>query len=233
MSLDLVRRFIVVGAILALPVVASAQEAVLSGTVTDSTGAVLPGVTIRAVLEASGNNFEGVTDQRGIYRIPVRVGGYKITAELQNFTTVTRSGVELLVGQTAVIDMQLAPSSIAEAVTVTADTPLIDTKSSSLGGNIDPRQVQGIPVNGRNWIALALLAPGSRTGRDPNLVTPLPDRNNGEAREFQLNVDGLVNKCPPTSAPAGSPSTARIRSRNSSSSRTGSTRRWAGRRACR
>jgi Carboxypeptidase regulatory-like domain len=190
MALDLVRRLVVVGAILALPVVAHAQEAVLSGTVTDSTGAVLPGVTVRAVHEASGNNFEGVTDQRGMYRIPVRVGGYKITAELQSFTTVSRSGVELLVGQTAVVDVQLTPSSVAESVTVTAETPLIDTKGSSLGGNIDPRQVQGIPVNGRNWIALALLAPGSRTGRDPNSVTPLPDRNNGEAREFQLNIDG-------------------------------------------
>src|SRR4029450_6727135 len=57
------------------------------------------------------------------------------------------------------------------------------------GGNVDPRQVQELPVNGRNWLALALLAPGSRTS-STNAITPLPDRNGGEARESQLNMDG-------------------------------------------
>src|SRR6266542_3864553 len=112
----MVKRFLVVAALLLFPTLAFAQEAVLSGTVTDATGAVLPGVTVRAVHEASGNNFETVTDGRGVYRMPVRVGSYKITAELQSFTTVNRSGVEVLVGQTAVINMQLSPSAFAEAV---------------------------------------------------------------------------------------------------------------------
>ena len=64
-------------ALIALPGAASAQEAVLTGTVSDSTGAVLPGVTVVAVNEATGNRFEGVTDERGIYRIPARVGAYR------------------------------------------------------------------------------------------------------------------------------------------------------------
>src|SRR5438552_3482067 len=140
-----VKQLLAVVAILSLPVAAYAQEAVLSGTVTDSTGAVLTGVT--------------------------------------------RSGVELLVGQTAVINLQMAPGGVAEAVTVTGESPLLETTTSSLGGNVDPRQVQELPVNGRNWMALALLAPGSRTS-STNVVTPLPDRNGGEAREFQLNIDG-------------------------------------------
>src|ERR1700724_1517479 len=99
-----VRRLILVGAILAilaLPVAGYAQEAVLGGTVTDSTGAVLPGVTVKALLEASGNTFDTVTDTRGAYQISVRIGVYKITAELPGFRTVTRDGVVLLVGQTA------------------------------------------------------------------------------------------------------------------------------------
>src|SRR6185436_21113933 len=133
----------------------------LSGTVTDSTGGVLPGVTIRAVHTASGNNFEAVTDQRGAYRIAVRVGVYQVKAVLPGFTSPTQTGVEVLVGQTAVVNLQMSPGSVAEAVTVTAQTPLIET-TSSLGGNVDPRQVQELPVNGRNWIALSLLAPGSR-----------------------------------------------------------------------
>jgi hypothetical protein len=193
MTSDLVRRFMAVVVVaLTVPVTAYAQEAVLSGTVTDSTGAVLPGVSIRAVHEASGNSFEAVTDQRGAYRIPARVGVFQVKATLSGFTTSTKTAVEVLVGQTVTVNLQLAPGGVAEAVTVTAETPLIAT-TSSLGGNVDPRQVQELPVNGRNWIALSLLAPGSRT--NPSAIgtaaqTPLPDRNGGEAREFQLNIDG-------------------------------------------
>src|SRR5712664_1540595 len=188
-----VRRLIVLCTMLAMPVAGYAQEAVFSGTVTDSTGAMLPGVTVKAVHEASGNSFEAVTDQRGAYRLPVRIGVYKLSAEVSGFTTVTRTGLELLVGQTAVINLQMAPGGLAEAVTVTGLSPLLDTNTSSLGGNVDPRQVQELPVNGRNWIALSLLAPGSRTNPSATGVaaqTPLPDRNGGEAREFQLNIDG-------------------------------------------
>ena len=65
-----------IGAVLALPAAGYAQEAVLTGTVTDSTGAVLPGVTVVAVNAATGNRFESVTDERGIYRMPARVGAY-------------------------------------------------------------------------------------------------------------------------------------------------------------
>ena len=86
------RRFLYVCLVLTLPAAAYSQEATLSGTVTDATGAVLPGVTVRAVHEASGNSFEAITDSRGAYRIPARIGGYVITAELAGFATVTRSG---------------------------------------------------------------------------------------------------------------------------------------------
>src|SRR5207247_8128848 len=97
--------------ILAMPVVGYAQEASVAGAVTDSTGGVLPGVAVKAENEASGNTFEAVTDGRGAYSMPVRVGVYKITAELQGFTTLTRS-VELLVGQTAVLNLQMVPAGV-------------------------------------------------------------------------------------------------------------------------
>ena len=177
-------------AILALPLAGYAQEAVLTGTVSDSTGGVLPGVTVVAVLEASGNRFEAVTDEAGIYRIPVRVGVYTVTAELQGFATQTRTGLQLLVGQTATINMQMGPSTVQETVTVTAEAPLLNVSTSALGGNVDPNQVQELPVNGRNWMALALLAPGSRTS-STNATSPLPDRNGGEVREYQTNLDGM------------------------------------------
>jgi carboxypeptidase family protein/TonB-dependent receptor-like protein len=189
MTAHLVRRFVLSCILLALPGAGYAQEVVLTGTVTDSTGGVLPGVTVVAVNDATGNRFEAVTDERGIYRIPARVGGYQITAQLPGFTTVTRSGVQVLVGQTASVNIQLAPSTVQETVTVTAEAPLLNITTSVLGGNVDPQQVQELPVAGRNWMALALLAPGSRTSSS-NATAPLPDRGGGETREFQLNLDG-------------------------------------------
>ena len=182
-----VRRLAFLCAVLALPATAFAQEAVLTGTITDSTGAVLPGVTVTAVNEASGNNYEAVTDARGVYRIPVRVGGYKVTANLAGFGDVMRTGVQLLVGQTITLNLQMAPSTLQETVTVTGEAPLIETQSSELAGNIDPRQVQDLPVAGRNWLSLALLAPGNRT----NAQGALPVQDRVDVREFQLNVDGL------------------------------------------
>src|SRR5215475_15611990 len=125
MNWGLVRRVLLIGVFFLLPVAAFAQEAVVTGTVTDSTGAVLPGVTITASNDATGNKFVGVTDERGIYRMPVRVGTYQVTAELQGFSTTMRQGVTLLVGQTASLDLRMAPSTLQETVTVTAEAPLI------------------------------------------------------------------------------------------------------------
>jgi hypothetical protein len=175
---------------LLLPGLASAQEATLSGAVTDATGAVLPGVTVTAVHEATGNRFVAVTDERGLFRIPARVGGYQLVAELQGFTTVTRGGVQLLVGQVASIDLRMSPSGVAESVTVTAEAPLLNVSTSTLGGNIDPQQVQELPVQGRNWMALAMLAPGSRM-TNPDQNTPIANRGAaGDIRQYQFNLDG-------------------------------------------
>ena len=185
---SIVRRLLLAAAILAVPAVGYAQEAVFTGTVADSTGGVLPGVTITALLEATGNTFVAVTDERGVYRLPARVGVYRITAELQGFTTVVRQGTQLLVGQTLVVNLQMTPSTIEETITVTAEAPLLKVDTSSLGGNIDPKQVSEMPVQGRDWGALLLLAPGSRTTSDnPNRIN---SRNTDRIREFQANIDG-------------------------------------------
>ena len=185
---------------LLLSTVAFAQEAVISGTVTDATGAVLPGATVTAVLEGTGNSFVSVTDERGTYRIPVRIGTFKIAAELSGFSTVTREGVEVLVGQQEVVNLRMALGGVAETLTVTGQAPLLDVTQSKVGTNIDPRQMQELPVNGRNWLGLATLAQGARTAA----ITDSPVQNgaaggvteagNGPAQvmnvSFQLNVDG-------------------------------------------
>ncbi|HKF69127.1 MAG TPA: carboxypeptidase-like regulatory domain-containing protein, partial [Vicinamibacterales bacterium] len=181
-----VRGAFVLCVVLALPTPGFAQEAALSGIVTDATGAVLPGVTVKAVHQASGNSFEAVTDPRGAYRLPVRVGVYKITMELSGFQTATRDQVEVLVGQTVGINAQMT-AGVAENITVKAEAPLIETTTSRLGTSIDPRQVSELPSQGRNWMSLALLAPGNRT----NAQGALPVQDRLDVREFQLNVDGL------------------------------------------
>jgi hypothetical protein len=183
-------RIIFLLILLAVPSAGYAQEAVLTGTVTDSTGGVLPGVTVTATHEATGNRFETVTDERGAYRIPARVGVYQITAELSGFATVARAGIQLLVGQTATINLQMAPSTVQETVTVTGEAPLLNLTTSTLGGNVDPQQVQELPVQGRNWMGLAMLAPGSRMTSD-SATTPMPERGQaGDVRQFQFNLDG-------------------------------------------
>src|SRR5215475_14547918 len=84
---------------LVLPAAVFAQEATISGTVRDTTAGVLPGVAVRAVHDATGTQFEGFTDERGNFRIPVRIGVYRITAELAGFATLQQMGLEVLVGQ--------------------------------------------------------------------------------------------------------------------------------------
>jgi hypothetical protein len=199
MKSGVARWLMVAAALLVMPAMGMAQEATLTGTVTDATGGVLPGVTVTAVHEATGNTFVGVTDERGIFRIPARVGGYRLTAELSGFTTVTRSGVNLLIGQTAAVSMQMTVTGVAETVTVTGEAPLINTTQSTISGNIDPRQMQELPIQGREWTSLALLAPGNRTNAAG--ATPIEDR--GDVREFQLNMDGqqVTNNIGPGAQP--------------------------------
>src|SRR6266487_4694992 len=105
MRSSVVGRLVLLGAILMLPARLYAQEATLTGTVSDSTGGVLPGVTVTALHEATGNTFIAVTDQRGAFRLPVRTGAIRITMELSGFATATRT-IELLLGQTAVVNLQ-------------------------------------------------------------------------------------------------------------------------------
>jgi hypothetical protein len=157
-----------------------AQEAAISGTITDATGGVLPGVVVRGINEANGNSFEAVTDSTGKYLLTVRIGGYRVAAELAGFATVERRGVQVQVGQQVALNLQMAPAALQESVTVTGEAPLVDTSQSNLGSNIDARQVSDLPVNGRNFMDLTLLAAGSRQ----NFVAETP------ASSFQLNVDG-------------------------------------------
>ena len=185
------RHLLGVALILALPVTGYAQEATIAGTVADNTGAVLPGVVVRAVHLATGNSFEAVTDGTGSYQLGVRIGAYEITAELAGFAPLIRTGLEMQVGQAVVVDLEMALAGVAETVTVTGEAPLIDVTSSTLGGVVDQAQMEELPLNGRNWMDLTMLAPGSRLndssdGR-PTAGASIGSRLGGT---FQINLDG-------------------------------------------
>jgi hypothetical protein len=176
---------IVLCAVLVLSVTIHAQEAGLSGTVTDSTEAVLPGVTVTAVHAATGNTLVAVTDAEGRYRLPpLRPGDYKVTAELTGFSTITHDRIELLVGQQSVTNFRMTLSTLQESITVKSESPLIELTQSRLGGNIDTRQMEALPLNGRNWMQLTVLAPGARVNSSTD--SPLGNQPGG----FQVNMDG-------------------------------------------
>ena len=185
--------------ILALAITASAQEATLTGQVVDTTGAVLPGVVVRAIHEATGTTTEVVTDGRGGFRIPARIGTHQITAELAGFTTVTRAGLSLSIGQEIVVNLQMSPSTVQETVTVTGEAPLINPTNTRVTGVVSTRQIEELPLNGRNFLDLTLLARGqtaNHTGTTPT--------DTGNRADYHINIDGqqvttqLFNRLNPT-----------------------------------
>jgi len=169
-----------------LPSVALAQQqATVQGTATDESEAVLPGVAVTATEISTGRQYVATTDAAGVYRLPtVQPGTYTITAELQGFSVVSVPNVELLVGQNLTLPFEMTLASVAEQVTVTAEAPLIDLTSSENSGNVDRRQMEELPILGRNWMELSMQVKGVYA----NDTSERP----GVAREdrFQLTLDG-------------------------------------------
>jgi hypothetical protein len=176
---------VLVAVFLTIPWVAFAQDATITGTVTDATGGVLPGVTVTAVNDASGNTYETVTDERGVFRMPARIGTYRITATLAGFADAGRPAVPVAVGQVVTINLQMAPSGVQESLTVTGEAPLIEVSTSSLGTNITEAQMQELPVNGRNWQDLGMLAVGNKVNdvSGPGIAAV-------GVGTYQVNIDG-------------------------------------------
>src|SRR6267378_3510454 len=165
-----------------------AQEAAsVVGIITDESKGVLPGVTVTATEVASGRQYVGISDERGEYRlVNVQAGTYKISAELTGFATTVVPRLELLVGQRATVPLVVKVGTLQESVTVTGDAPLVDTRSSQVAGNIDRRQMEELPISGRNWMALSMMVKGV-VANDVSI-----NSRPGTARDdqFQLNLDG-------------------------------------------
>jgi outer membrane receptor protein involved in Fe transport len=161
---DLVRLSLMIAVVVACFAASTAAQSAtgsIEGVVSDQSGAVLPGVTVTVTQSQTGLSRNAVTDDQGIFRVPLLpVGAYEVSAELSGFTPRKESGVRLTVGQTLNLAIQLQLATVAETVQVTSTTPVIETSKSQVSSTVGEISVQNLPVNGRNFIDFALLTPG-------------------------------------------------------------------------
>ena len=160
----------------------------LSGIVRDESGAVLPGVTVTVTQVQTGFTRVATSDDGGRYRAPLLpIGNYVLTAELPGFATVTCDGVVVAVGSSVVIDLLLPLASVTEAVTVTAASPVVETRRSVVSTTLNQEAVSTLPVDGRDFRNFATLSPNA--SQTPGLRSPI--RFGGQQGDYSmLTVDG-------------------------------------------
>ena len=148
----------------ARPVPALAQShagGAIQGTVTDESGAVLPGASVVIRNQKTGLVRETQSDSLGLFRAPLMpVGLYELSASLRGFASLKRSSLELTIGQVLNVDLALKVAGTEETVTVEASTPLIEVDRSQQSSTVNERAVSNLPVNGRNFIDFVLTTPG-------------------------------------------------------------------------
>lgn len=140
-----------------------AQEfrATITGRAIDSSGAIVPNVTVRAINIASNETSTATTDTNGVYTIPfLRPGQYNLTATASGFKSFTRSNITLVVGQQAGIDIPLEVGQLTETVTVEANAAILETQTASRSGIIDNQRVVELPLNARNPFMLGATQSG-------------------------------------------------------------------------
>jgi len=156
-------RLILVACLMMLPAHAFAQQdmGVITGLVTDASGAVLPGVTVTATEQATGVAIPAVTNDTGLFVIAsLKIGTYTVEAELTGFRKSVTRDIPLHAGDRARIDFKLEVGAVREEVTVVSDTPLLRTESSSLSHVVTDTEMRELPIAGRNFQNLATLAAG-------------------------------------------------------------------------
>jgi len=141
-----------------------ADQGRIGGVVKDSTGAVIPGVTVVVKNERTGEEHSLISGDTGDYLVGgLRPSTYSVKATLSSFAPTEVTGIQLVVGQKATVDLTLRPSNVStdvEVVTAFGDVA-VDTSSAAIGVNVVPREVQALPLNGRQVSQLYLQAPGS------------------------------------------------------------------------
>jgi len=176
------------------------DQATIVGTVTDSTGAVVPGAKVIVANADKGFARNLVTNSEGAYQAPaLPVGDYTVTAEVAGFRKLARSGITLTAGQVQRVDMQLQVGHLTEEVTVTGNVPHVQTETAAISDLVTGSQINNLEINGRNFVALAALVPGATpdNGQDNThlgLAANIGLSFNGSRMEYNSwEIDGGMN----------------------------------------
>jgi hypothetical protein len=163
--LDSMRRVVASGLVLFIFVsYAQAQidRASLTGTFTDASGAVIPGVKIDAVAVDTQLHYETMTNKQGTYRLTaLPVGNYVVTVTVKGFESVEIKDIKLQVGETRTLNLQLKVGAIRETIEVMSTTDPLQQTLAEVGSVIQGEQIANLPANGRNWASMLLLAAGA------------------------------------------------------------------------
>jgi hypothetical protein len=194
-------RLVLLGLAL-LPALAHAQDfrGAVGGRVSDESGGVLPGVTVTVTSKNTNVSSTAVTNDTGAYSVLYLTPGlYSVSAELQGFKKMMRDNVEVRVGDRLEIDFRMEVGRLEESVTVSADTPLLETRTGSAGQVIDEKQIALMPLSDGNPFVLARLAPGVAYHGDLKFSRPF---DNGGTSDFtadggpgrnEFTLDGSPN----------------------------------------
>ena len=151
-----------VAVLLVAPMAWAADNGTIMGTVSDVDGAGLPGVNVFARNQNTGITQATITDVGGRFRLTgLPIGEYTITFGLQGFATLERPAINLHLDEELVLNVSMQLSSVQETITVTAETPLIETTKAEFTTSVSGEQINNLPVNTRRWLDLALLTPGT------------------------------------------------------------------------
>lgn len=183
---------------LLVPVFAQLPTATILGTVSDSSGAVVPDAKVTARNVDTGVSRSVNTESDGSYRISaLPVGNYQLDVEHTGFSKQTRNGLILTVAQEAVVNVTLNVGTTAQTVVITGEAPVVDTTSSTLGGVVNEQKLEDLPLNGRNYLDLASLQPGvSSVGQTEGQVRGLGGDifvfNGATMRSNNYMLDGAI-----------------------------------------
>src|SRR5208283_2664000 len=183
----------VLGSVFSLcPLLYSQANGTLSGTVADKTGSVISGASVTIISQETGLTRETKTDGSGHYLIPLLpVAHYNIRVESQGFKTTEQKDVRLQVDEQREVDFALIPATVSSTVEVIADVVAVETSNPTLGQVITSEQVADLPLNGRNFVQLATLTPGTTQSTNPNsFFTQAASSEAATRGAFSLSVGG-------------------------------------------
>jgi len=185
----------VLGLLIAVPARAQQGTGELRGRVLDAQNAVLPGVAVVAKNEASGQFREVVSGADGsFFMSALTPGSYELSAQLSGFKRYQRGNVRVEVGKTQSIDMQLQVGGIEQEITVTAESPIVDTTTKQLGGSVPTQELQDVPSLNRNFTSYLSLLPGITSTISVDSFGADSIRVNGQATQnANYMLDGAGN----------------------------------------